>query len=139
VRQIYEELRTALGTSLISYPYCALARWPEFFASYWKELKVAISSPMYEGIRNGIRITAWTLAQEMPYPVDLTTTGLAGGGLSDEDFTSIARLTEVFVGILSSSVLNTALACIALEGGTQKRRVAPKTVEAGISGDERAA
>jgi hypothetical protein len=114
---IYDELRNAMEPSLIGCGYRALAQWPGFFTNYWKLLQAAIASPIYEGIRNGIRETAWMLAREMPHPIDLTTARLAEAGLSHDDLASIARLAEVFVEGLSSSVLSTALAHIALEGG----------------------
>jgi hypothetical protein len=138
VRQIYEELRNAPGFSPVTYDYCALAQWPKFFVGYSQALKAAISSPIYEGIRNGIRVTAWALGREMPYPVDLTTARLSEAGLGHEDLASIVRLTEVFVDGLSSSVLNAAWAHIALEGGNRRQGIAPETTE-DKSGDERAA
>ena len=137
-RPIYDELRNAMEPSLIACGYHALAQWPGFFTNYWTLLQAAIASPMYEGIRNGIRGTAWMLAREMPHPIDLSTARLAEAGLSHDDLASIARLTEVFVEGLSSSVLSTALAHIALEGGNRRPRMAPAAVEE-KSGSERAA
>jgi len=134
----YDEVRNAMEPSLIGYGYCALAQWPGFFTNYWKLLQAAIASPMYKVIRNGIRETAWGLAREMPHPIDLTTARLAEAGLSHDDLVSIARLTEVFVEGLSSSVLSTALVHIALEGGNRQPGMAPAAVEE-KSGSKRAA
>jgi hypothetical protein len=137
VRNIYGDLRHTYGFPFVSYDYRALARWPDFFAAYWNVLKSSIASPVYEGIHHSIRETAWALTHELPHPVELTVAQLLDAGMSDQDITSVVRITEMFVNSLSALLLNIALARIGLEEGTRPRGKAAEAQKR--PGKERAA
>ena len=139
LRQVYADLRHALGTSYLSYEYHVLGQCPGFLAQYWTALKEWLASPMYEGAQQSIRESAWTLAREIPHPVELTVGQLSDAGIRDEDIASVVHIGELFVDELSSLVLNMSLARIALEGGSSLPAGAASSASKAGSDAEKAA
>jgi hypothetical protein len=119
LRRSYDDLRHTLGTSFVSYEYRALAGCHEFFVRYQEAVKGWSASPMYELIQHAIRETAWSLAREVPRPVELTVSSLSEAGISEEDIGAVMHISELFVNELSTLVLNVVLARIAQEGGSR--------------------
>ncbi len=116
-----EEIRRTLAVPFVNPEFCAFARWPEFLDQYWETLKHMIASPLYDECRYGVRSTAWTLAAQLPGPVEITPEQLTDAGMSVEEVASVARILELFVSNLSGQLLNIAAAKIALEGGNAVR------------------
>lgn len=120
VRKRYDEIKRAMDMPFVGTTFCALARWPDFLATYWSALKNVLQSPMYHECAHGVKDTAWALTRELPGSFELTIDQLGEAGMRDEDVASVVRITELFVKSLSGLVLNVALAKIGLEGGTKK-------------------
>ncbi len=125
IRRIYDEMKRTLGIPFINMAYCAFARWPDFLANYWDVLKLIVQSPVYVESVHGVRDTAWSLAREIPRPVELTVSQLIDAGVGEDDLGAIVRMTEVFVKTLTGLVLNVAIAKIGLEGGNAGRAATP--------------
>ncbi len=125
IRRIYDEMKRTLGIPFINMPYRAFARWPDFLANYWEVLKAIAQSPVYVESVHGVRDTAWSLAREIPRPVELTVSQLVDAGVSEDDLGAIVRMTQIFVKTLTGLVLNVALAKIGLEGGNASRAATP--------------
>lgn len=117
LRKRYEDIRRVMGCPFVAPEFCAFATQPDFLDAYWKAVKEMLASPLYPACKHGIRSNAWTLAAQLPGPVELSVDRLAEVGLSPEDIASIARILELFVDYLSGSLLHVAAAKIALEGG----------------------
>jgi len=130
-RRIYEEMKHLLGCSFVPADYCALARWPDFLNAYWTALKPVARSPLYQQSQHGIRQTALSLVDELPNTPQLTLLALEENGAEEEEVTYAVQVTERFLQLLSSQVLNVALARIGLDGGNEQREVkAEKTAAA---------
>ena len=121
IRRIYDEMRRTLNVPFLNVPYQAFARWPNFLKLYWGLLKEVLRSPVYVESSHGLCDTAWTLAREVPRPVELTVSQLIDGGMADGDVTAIVRITELFVKVLCGVALNVAVAKIGLEGGAGRK------------------
>jgi hypothetical protein len=136
IRQIYDEIKRTLGIPFINMAYCAFAHWPNFLENYWEVLKGIAQSPIYVESVHGVRDTAWSLAREIPRPLELTVTQLLDAGVGEDDVGAIVRITELFVKTLTGLVLNVSIAKICLEGGNAGRAAAPAQ---GTTHPERAA
>jgi hypothetical protein len=136
IRRIYDEMKRIMGIPFINMGYTAFARWPDFLTNYWEVLKGVVQSPVYVESVHGVRDTAWSLAREIPRPVELTVSQLTDAGIGEDDVGTLVRLTEVFVKTLTGLVLNIALAKIGLEGGNVSRQETPAQ---GATHPERAA
>ncbi len=122
IRKIYDELRRTLQLPWVNTEYAALARWPDFLSTYWNLLTSMLQSPLYGEWEYTTREVAWSLAHELPGPVELPPEQLREeGSMSDSDIASVARLTLTFIGNLSGLVLHISLAKIALEGGNRRK------------------
>lgn len=119
VRKIFDEMKRAMDLPFVPLTYRAFARWPDFLGVYWNTVRPIVQSPVYEGCHYGVRESAFALTREFPEVVDLTLPQLAEAGIDDEEIASVVRICDLFVSSLSSTVLNVALAKIALEGGTR--------------------
>jgi hypothetical protein len=117
LKKKYDAIRRTLGTPFISPEFCAFASRPEFFNAYWDILKPIFASPLYPECKYGLHSSAWSLAGQLPGPLELTLDQMADAGLSPEDIASVARILDLFVDSLSGQLLNLAVAKIALEGG----------------------
>lgn len=117
LRKRYDDIRRVLGSPFVAPEFCAFAERPEFLDAYWKALNEMLASPLYPACKHGLRSSAWTLASQLPGPVELSVDKLNEAGLSAEDIASIARILELFVDYLSGALLHVAAAKIAIEGG----------------------
>jgi hypothetical protein len=124
VSRVLGEIPRALQVPYLNPEYVVLARWPEFLQPYWELLKTMLESPLYCECHYGVRESAWTLARELPGPVEMS---LSEMGMKQQDLASLARMLELFVKNLSGLVLNMAIAGICLEGGNQQMIEAEKT------------
>lgn len=121
-RRIYDEIRRTFSLPMVNTDYRAFARWPDFLEVYWLLLKGISQSPVYQECQQGVRESAWSLAGELPVPLDLSASTLMDEGMSDERVSDVYRITELFVRTLSGLVLNVAVAKIGLEGGNGRAR-----------------
>ena len=119
--KIFEEMKREFDVPLVSNEFRALARWPDFLRKYWSLLHPLLSSPLYQECQYGVRETAWSLARELPGPIELTVAQMAEAGMNEDDIASVVRLTQAFTRALSGSILNNAIAKIGLEGGNRPR------------------
>jgi hypothetical protein len=126
VNSVLQEIPRVLEVPFLNPEYMALARWPEFLNAYWELLKTVVQSPLYRECQYGVRETAWTLARELPGPIEMSLEQVTEAGMTQEDIASIGRILELFVKNLSGLLLNMAIAGIALEGGNQQLMEAEK-------------
>ncbi len=123
---LYDEVKRTLAIPQVDPAFQAIARWPEFFQSYWKALQQVLQSPLYQECLHGMYESAWTLAHELPGTVELTPDQLAELGLEDQDIASVVRITELFVRMTAGMALNLAFAKIVLEGGNRPQMTIQK-------------
>jgi hypothetical protein len=119
-RKIFEDLRRTLSLGTLNTEFRALARFPAFFTAYWKALKPATQSPLYESMVLAIRETAWGLARELPVSIELSPEQLRESGMEDKEVSDVIRLSEFLARSMAAMVLNMAVAKIGLEGGNQR-------------------
>lgn len=125
-RRIYEEMKHLLGCSFVPADYCALARWPDFLHAYWSALRPIARSPLYQQSQHGIRQTALSLVDELPATPQLTLLTLEENGVDEEGVTYAVHVTERFLQLLSSQIMNVALARIGLDGGNEWAEAKPE-------------
>lgn len=118
IRKIYEDMKRTSNLPFVAPDHMALARWPDFFQSYWSLMKPLTESPIYSECQWAVRDTTWHVTTELPVTIDLTCDQLTDAGIADEDVGTCVKITELFVKTLSGLVLNISAAKIALEGGT---------------------
>jgi len=132
VRRLYGEIRRELDLPYINSEYQALARWPDFLSVSWELLKSLRQSPLYGECEYRVRETGWSLARELPGPLELSLEQLTEAGMAQDDIASVGRILELFVKNLSGLVLDLAIDKIALEGGNQLKK--PEKPSAGSPG-----
>jgi hypothetical protein len=130
IKLIYEDMKRTLDLPVLSTAYQAFASFPAFLESYWNALKPVAQSALYTESHAGVRETAWSLAREFPARMELTGDCLSDAGVSDDDIAMAVRIVDLFVGSLSRTVLNVAVAKIGLEGGSARAAAPPKTESA---------
>lgn len=121
-RKIFEEMKRIYGMPVINSDFRALARWPDFLRTYWETLKPVNASPLFQQSAYALRENALNLARELPGPFEVTVAQLTESGMTDDQMASLVRITELFVGGLSSLVLNMAIAKIGMEGGNLHKK-----------------
>jgi len=117
VARIYDEVKRTFGAPIVNTDFRALARFPDFLEDYWAVLRPLTESPIYSESLFGVQDAALGLAREFPAEVNLTKERLEKAGIDDDSIGAVVRATELFMKILSSSLLNLALAKIGLDGG----------------------
>ncbi len=127
IKLIYEDIKRTLDLPVLSTAYQAFASSPAFLESYWNALKPVAQSALYTESHAGVRETAWSLVREFPARMELTGDYLFDAGVPDDDIAMAARIVDLFVGSLSRTVLNVAVAKIGLEGGSARAAAPPKT------------
>ncbi len=131
VRGIYQDIRRTFGYPYVCPEFQALGRWPEFLRAYWSMLKQQlVQSALYDESRYAVRATAWSLAAELPGPLELPLDQLSEAGLPQDEIASVGRILDLFVNSLSGSLLNIAAAKVALEGGNRPARAAEQAEKA---------
>jgi hypothetical protein len=119
VQRLFEDVRKTLKIPELTVEMRALARWPDFFADYWRSLRACAESPLYEVCFRGVYETAFALTREIPIALELSTERLSQAGLNEDQIASVLRITDSFVTATVGAVLNVAFAKIALEGGNK--------------------
>ena len=117
VARIYDEIKRTFGAPVVNTDFRAFARFPDFLEDYWAVLRPLTESPLYAESQFGVQDAALSLAREFPAEVNLTKDRLEKAGIDDDTIGAVVRATELFMKILSSSLLNLALAKIGLDGG----------------------
>jgi hypothetical protein len=118
IKRIYEDIKRTMNLPFVPADHLALARWPDFFQSYWSVMKPLMESPIYSECQWAVRDTTWQVTAELPITIELTCEQLTDAGIADEDVGICVKIVELFVKTLSGLVLNTSAAKIGLEGGT---------------------
>lgn len=116
-RRMFDDIRQTLGVPAVNTEYRAFARWPEFLKVYWSILKPLARSPIYAECQRRVEESAVALAGELPEPPQLSIGTMEDAGMSEDEITAVVQTTETFLHVQSGSVLNTAVARIALDGG----------------------
>ena len=128
VTRIYDEVKRTFGAPVVNTDFRAFARFPDFLEDYWAVLRPLTESPLYSESLFGVQDAALSLAREFPAEINLTKERLEKAGIDDDSVAAVVRATELFMKILSSSLLNVALAKIGLDGGkAEKRKKAAET------------
>jgi hypothetical protein len=123
-RKIYDEIKRTMDAPFLNTSYFNFGRWPDFLCEYWNALKPLIGTPLYEQHRQAMRSSAFSLAAELPYPLQLSSAELEEGGVAHEDISIIVQTADAFLDELSKHVLNIAFAKIGLEGGVKSTAAA---------------
>ena len=126
VRKVFEEMKQAFELPVVLHDFSALARWPDFLGIYWEVLQPLLASPLYQQCQYGIHESAWNLARELPGSMELTLEQMTEAGMSEDDVSSVVKLTQAFSRGLSASVLNISIARIGLDGGNHVERAPHK-------------
>ena len=122
VTRVYDEIKRTFGAPVVNTDFRAFARFPDFLEDYWAVLRPLTESPLYSESQFGVQDAALALAREFPAEVNLTKERLEKAGIDDDTIAAVVRATELFMKILSSSLLNLALAKIGLDGGAVKAK-----------------
>lgn len=126
VRKVFEEMKQAFEIPVVLHDFSALARWPDFLRLYWEVLQPLLASPLYQQCQFGIQESAWNLARELPGSMELTIEQMTEADMTEDDISSVVKLTQAFNRGLSASVLNISIARIGLDGGNHVERPAKK-------------
>jgi hypothetical protein len=118
VARTYDEIKRTFGAPVVNTDFRAFARFPDFLEDFWAVLRPLTESPLYAESQFGVQDAAIALAREFPGEVNLTKERLEKAGIDDDTVAAVVRATELFMKILSSSLLNLALAKIGLDGGS---------------------
>ncbi|MCL5957944.1 MAG: halocarboxylic acid dehydrogenase DehI family protein [Chloroflexi bacterium] len=107
-RRIYADIRQTLGVPLVNSDYRALARWPDYLAVAWNDLKPLISSEAYRREQNELAEKAILALDRFAHPFWLSAEDYCSLGLSETDVTNIRDVAGVFWGLLPGLILNVA-------------------------------
>lgn len=124
VARIYDEIKRAFGAPVVKTDVRAFARFPGFLEDYWNVLQRVLELPLYAESQFGVQDTALAVAREFPAEVRLDKDRLENAGIGDDDIAAVLRATGLFLKLLSSSLLNLAIARIGFDGGNEKQPIA---------------
>lgn len=119
IQQAWAERRRILDLAFLSDEHRALACWPQFYLEYWSALKTLLRSPLYADCQYRIGESAYSLARELPLPVETGFSQLLDAGLDSEQVSSLVHIHEAFVEALTGLLLDITFARIGCEGGTR--------------------
>ena len=118
---MYAEIRRTLGLPYVPIDYLLLGRWPAFLENHWHSLAPILASTVGESSQHSLRESAFSLARELPCPIQAGIEQM-NDRLSSREIQAVARLTQKFVNCLSFSVLETTIAKICIERGATGRK-----------------
>lgn len=121
VLRIYDDIKRVFGAPVVNTDFRAFARFPDFLEDFWAVLRPLTESPLYTESQFGMQDAALALARDFPAPVSFGKELLENAGIDDDAIAAVIRATELFLKILSSALLNLAIAKIGLEGGKAKQ------------------
>ena len=108
-RQLYQDIKDALGLPFVNTDYRALARWPSYFALAWRDLKPYVNSEEHAAICQEIHEAADRLmGQQLPNPGALTAAELLDAAKRDGKSEEILQVTRLFQWLLPGLVTNVA-------------------------------
>jgi hypothetical protein len=120
IREIWDQRCRSLELGLIADEHRALACWPQFYQNYWAVMKDLVQSPLFADCEYRINESVWSLASELPAPVETSFSELTAAGLDARQISTVTRLTQAFVQTLAGLLLDITFARIACEGGTSR-------------------
>lgn len=120
-RRVLDEMRRILELPFPPDHHRALAQWPELFSAYWRALRPAVQSPVYERVMSEIRHSAWSWAQQVPGQVDMEFSQLQEEGMTVNEISTVTHLAEALEQAAASSLLNLTFAKIGIEGGNRSQ------------------
>ena len=115
LQRSWNERKRLCELAFISDEHRALARFPDFYIPYWRALKDLLQSPVYADCQYRLADSALEMAHELPARVETELPQLLDAGMTDEQVTSVMRINEAFVGVLTGLVLDITFARIACE------------------------
>lgn len=106
LKTVYEDIKATLGLPFVNSDYKAMARWPNYLALAWGDLKPAIDSDPYIRIRQAIHEQALATVEGLPYAYLVDRARAIAEGLTDEQADELMKVISLFQWLLSGLILN---------------------------------
>ncbi|MGA2963588.1 MAG: halocarboxylic acid dehydrogenase DehI family protein [Candidatus Korobacteraceae bacterium] len=116
-RKVLDEIRREYGLGVAPMELRALAAWPAFLNQHWQLWKQMTESPILAACEHQLMAHSIELALALPGPVELSSASLRQDGMTEEEFSSIVRVTNNWNRASAMLLLETSVARISVEGG----------------------
>lgn len=103
---LYDDTKTTLQLPFVNSDYKAMARWPNYLALAWGDLKPHVDSEPYNRVRRTIHEQAVAIAEHLPYPYFVDQVRALAVGLTDEQVDELKRVISLFQWLLSGLIIN---------------------------------
>jgi hypothetical protein len=118
LRELYDDMKSALGLPFVNSDYKAMARWPTYLERAWQELKPALDTEPYRQVRQKLNDRCVLAARALPYPYRLGRGDLRALGMADSEIDELMDVVRLFQWLLSGLILNVTHFTIAMNGGS---------------------
>jgi len=108
-RAIYQDIQQVLGLPFVNTDYRALARWPSYWASAWRDLREMVGGAAYQGICQAChdRCVA-QVSGELPNPGGLSAAGLRAAAARDASVEEVLEMARLFQWLIPGLITNVA-------------------------------
>lgn len=108
-RDLYEQIKKALGLPFVNTDYRAFARWPSYFSLAWQDLQVKVGTDKYEAICTELHTRLATIVEsELPNPNRLTAEKLQKAAEQDASVEEVLEVCRLFQWLLPGLITNVA-------------------------------
>ncbi len=108
-RALYADIQRCLGLPFVNTDYRALARWPSYFATAWRQLAPHVRSDAYRQICDDLHAGVLErVAHALPNPAGLRGRALREAAAADAPLDEVITVARLFQWLLPGLVTNVA-------------------------------
>lgn len=117
VKELYEDMKRALGLPFVNSDYQALAKWPAFLKPAWEDIRPWRLREEYLSVQQELVRLAERAAGRMCPPIQLEVNEIKEAAGSPAAFENLQQTVKVFSGLLPALIINDALFRVGAAGG----------------------
>lgn len=118
LRELYAEMKSALGLPFVNSDYKAMARWPTYLEVAWADLKPALVDERYAELRDRLNEHCLDAARRLTGRVPTHRGELRALGMPEAEIDELFQVVRLFQWLLSGLILNVTHFRIGLNGGS---------------------
>ena len=107
-RDVYADIRAALGLPFVNTDYRGLARWPSYFGLAWRDLRPSLGGAVHEGLAATVHRRVVAAAAAFPNPGGLTGAALRAAAAADGEGEAVLATVRLFQWLLPTLMVNVA-------------------------------
>lgn len=105
---IYGDVKEQLGLPFVNTDYRCLSRWPSYFDTAWKSLRLLVNTSAYEELALDMHEAVVAAVRTFPNPGGVTAAAVQAGAHRDATIGEVLEVTKLFTWLLPGLMVNVA-------------------------------